>query len=277
MNKLLHLLFLLGAMSYILTSCSKDEDSPQAIPAENELPVEFQADNDWFEDAITEGDVLWYRVNWDTNYTTLFIEWAELGNQDTAQHYTANIQVTAYALDTNVVFFEAKPNGYGSQKKSIPLQNLAEQSVLLKVELDASAPHTGSYALRAGGIVEAANVRYSDLAIGNTWTEAEVATDSTVGFRVYTGNATQLQIIWAEIDSPEGGYTGEIMGSVFRADGTTVYQIVDNGKDFLKKNKSHSDNPKAILVNPTDNHIKVHIQPNTQAGTFAIKIIDVSI
>jgi len=84
-----------------------------------------------------------------------------------------------------------------------------------------------------------------------------------------------VYIIWAEAGSPESGFTADIMGSVFKSDGTTLYKIVDNGKDFLNKSNSASDNPKAITVDAVDKIVKIQITKETAVGTFAIKVIEV--
>ena len=59
-----------------------------------------------------------------------------------------------------------------------------------------------------------------------------------------------------------------------KADGTTPYKDVAKNKDFLDKNKSHSNDPKYILTDAGDKNFKIHLK-NATPGTFAIKVFEV--
>ena len=146
----------------------------------------------------------------------------------------------------------------------------AEISFLVKV-LPTTA---GSFALRAKA-TSVVSVEYTDLNIADAWTNATIAQDEILGYKVKYSGAKKLAIIWAEVDSPESGYTADVMVSVLHADGETIYKDVDKNKDMLDKNKSHSDDPKFIMTNGDDNNLKIHVK-NTIPGTFAIKVIEVN-
>ena len=79
-----------------------------------------------------------------------------------------------------------------------------------------------------------------------------------------------IEVIWAEVDSPEEGYTANVMGSVFKNDGETPYKQYGRDDDFLNKNNSHSDNPKAVEVDTEEDEIRIHITEAGSEGTFAI-------
>jgi hypothetical protein len=245
-------------------SCTKDDDEQEI------LPMEFQADNKWIEDEITAGEITWYKVLGEEAFTTLYIEWAEADHHGESRSYTGDIKVSAYMLDGITPYFENKNKGYGAETRSFDLEE--EKDVLLKVELnDPEKP--GTFAIRSTGTSDVGEVSYEVLATGDTWTEASIADGETKGYKVNCGDQIKVQIIWAEVDSPEKGYTAEIKGSVFHLDGETPYADLGNGKDILNKNKSHSDDPKYIQVDPSEKEIRIHIMVNTKPGTFAIKVV----
>ncbi len=260
--KILSLLFL---ATMLITSCDKDETTDTQQQQE---PVTVQADNNWMEDKIAADQIKWYKIIADETFTTLYIEWAELDNHGENKNYTADIKVSAYKLDGKTPYFENKNKGYKDNKKSITLNS--EKQILVKVVLnDKTKP--GTFALRSTG-TGAVNIEYTELTLGANWTEATIKKDETLGYYVKYNSAKIIEIIWAEIDSPEGGYTANIMGSVFKKDGKTPYKQYGKDDDFLNKNKSHSNKPKAIEVDTNENKIKIHITENGSAGTFAIKV-----
>jgi len=250
----------------VFGSCTT-ENEPEADPTETAVTI--QADNQWVEDSLLTSQVKWYHITGTETFTTLYIEWAEADFHGTSKSYSSDIQVSAYHLDGERAYFENQNTGYGTEALSISLDS--EKEVLLKVELnDAARP--GTYAIRSTG-TGPVNLEYTDLPVQDIWFTDSIETGQVKGYLVDCGEVSEVEIIWAEVDSPESGYTAEIMGSVFHLDGETPYQILDNGKDFLVKNNSHSDNPKAVEVNATEKKIKIHIEVNSLQGTYAIKVI----
>lgn len=259
---------LLFGVSAVMVSCSKDDDNN---PINDPIPTVIQADNEWHTDSLVKGEIKWYKVMGDPTFVTLVVEWSEADYHGTSKSFTADIKVSAYHLDGVTPYFENKDNGYGENAKSMELS--AEKEVLVKVELnDETRP--GTFAIKSTGTT-ANEVTYETLTISNTWTETTIAEGQVKGFQVDCTGKAQVYIIWAEAGSPESGYTADLMGSVFKSDGTTLYKIVDNGKDFLNKSNSASDNPKAIAVDASDKIVKILIAKETAVGTFAIKVVEV--
>ncbi|MDX2430291.1 MAG: hypothetical protein QNK35_05120, partial [Bacteroides sp.] len=116
-------------------------------------------------------------------------------------------------------------------------------------------------------------VSYIALDMGDNWKKDTIMDGELIGYLVDCGEVEKVSIIWAEVDSPEEGYTAEVMASVFLLDGSTPYKDLDKEKDLLNKNNSHSDDPKSILVETSEKSIKIHMAVNTSPGTFAIKVI----
>lgn len=255
----------LGIMLILLSGgCTKDDPDPQ------ETPVAIAADNIWIDADIATGEIQWYKVMADASITTLYVEWAEADFHGPSKSYTADIKVSAYMLDGESPYFEEKNNGYGEKIRSLDLEN--EHEVLLKVELyDEARP--GSYAIRSTGVSNPGEVSYIPLSIGDVWTKDTIMDGELIGYLVDCGDVEKVSIIWAEIDSPEEGYTAEVMGSVFYLDGETPYKDLVKGKDILNKNNSHSNDPKAVQVDTDEKSIKIHMAVNTSPGTFAIKVI----
>jgi len=127
------------------------------------------------------------------------------------------------------------------------------------------------FALRSTG-TGAVNIEYTELTLGAEWLDATIEAGNTLGFFVKYDTENIIEVIWAEVDSPEEGYTANVMGSVLKKDGETPYKQYGKDDDFLNKNKSHSNNPKAVEVDHSENKIKIHITENGSAGTFAIKV-----
>lgn len=266
-KSILYLMAVLFA-AVLFTACDNDNDNNGDLT--DEVPTVFQADNNWFEDSIQVGDELWYKVVGEETFTTLYVEWSEAEFHGDSRNYTADIKVSAYQLDGETPYFEDKNNGYKDSKKSIALSG--EKEVLLKVELnDETKP--GTFALRCTG-TGATEIEYIDLPIQDEWTDATIEDGEVIGYRVDCGDIEKVNIIWAEVDSPEEGYTAEIMGSVFHKDGETPYKQIDKDDDFLNKNNSHSDKPKGVLVDQDEKKIKIHISVNTTPGKFAIKVVE---
>lgn len=249
----------------IITSCEKETDPVNQ-------PVDLAADNQWYEDEILTDETLWYKVSGEATWNTIYIEWAEADYHGIDRSYSADIKVSAYMLDGITAYFEDNDNGYGDKNKAITLD--AETGVLLKVEINDSA-RPGTFAIRATG-AGVLNVTYTELALGDTWTAGTIADGEVKGYTVDCGDNEKVAIVWAESDSPEAGYNSEIRGSVFKWDGVTPYKDLTNNKDILNKNKSHSDDPKTILLDPSEKKIKIHLEVNTLPGTYAIKVYAIS-
>ena len=81
--------------------------------------------------------------------------------------------------------------------------------------------------LRNGGIL------FSNAAIGSNWISGTIAAGQKMGFTFDCDTLTKVKIMWAEEGSPESGFTAEIMGSVYKMDGTTPYKDVANNKDIV--------------------------------------------
>jgi len=268
MKTLKYPLILTVVLSLLIASCSKEDDDLNP----EDLPVELIADNNWLEDEISMGETKWYKVRGEEIFNTLFVEWAEFENHGESRSYSADIKVSAYLLDGITPYFEDKNNGYAGSIKSVALEN--EVDILLKVELN-DPEKAGTFAIRSTG-TGTVDVDYVSLALGDTWTSGSINNDEIIGYKVNCGEVQKVAIIWAEVASPESGYTAEIKGSVFHKDGETIYKDVEGGKDILNKNKSHSDNPKMIDVNQDDKAIKIRIEVNTNPGTYAIKVVEIT-
>lgn len=264
-NNLNTILFLLSLIMFF-PSCTEDDD-PEIV-----LPIEFLADNNWVEDELSAGDVLWFRAKCDVGATTMYLEWAEKDHHGESRTYTGDIKVSAYMLDKSSVYIENKDNGFGESAKSFGLSG-NETEVLIKVEVS-DAQIGGTFALRAKS-TSTITVEYLDFKIEDAWRDSTITMDDIIGFKVKYSGTKKLKIIWAEIETPEAGYTADIMVSVLHADGVTPYKDVDKNKDFLDKNKSHSDDAKFIITDSNDKNIKIHIK-NTVPGSFALKVVEVS-
>lgn len=246
-------------------SCSDDEDMTDPIP------TEINADNKWVEDEIKLNGEMWFKITCDAGSTTAYIEWAENGAHGEDRNYTGDVMLSAFQLDGVTAYLENKDNGYGEKAKSFALAN-NESEFLVKVVVGATET-PGTFALRANA-TSVVTVEYADLEMKDEWTEGNIADGEILGFKVkYTGQK-KIAVVWAETETPESGYTADVIVSVMHADGTTPYKDVDKNKDFLDKNKSHSNDPKFIMTDPDEKNIKIHVK-NTTPGSFAIKVYEV--
>ena len=262
-KKAIKILTFISLSMVLTTACTKNDNNDKL----NDIPTTVQADNNWFEDDIAVDKIKWYKIIGEETFTTLYVEWAELDNHGESRNYTANIKVSAYKLDGVTPYFEEKNNGYKDSKKAIELAS--EKEILVKVELnDTTKP--GTFALRSTG-TGVVNLEYTELTLGSDWAEATIESGETLGFLVKYDSTSIIEIIWAEVDSPEEGYTANINGSVLKKDGETPYKQYGKDDDFLNKKKSHSDNPKAVETDAGENKIKIHITEAGSIGTFAIK------
>ncbi|MGD9993499.1 MAG: hypothetical protein AB7S69_09390 [Salinivirgaceae bacterium] len=266
-TKILLRLSVLFALLIVMASCSKDD------PIEPEqLPINLPADNNWIDTSLTVNQTLWFKVTDAETFTTLYVEWAEADFHGSTKSYSGDAKVSAYAMDGITPYFQEVSNGYKDDKQEIALSS--EKEILIKVEL-ADVTRPGTFAIRVTGTATL-DLVYKKLTLDDTWDVDTIAAGETIGYSVDCGDTPLVQIIWAEVDSPEGpteGYTAEIIGSVFYKDGITPYKQYGKADDFLNKNNSHSDNPKAVEVDQTEKKIKIHIAVGTKHGTYAIKVI----
>lgn len=262
---ILNLFTILLCFSLAFVSCS-DEDEITEV-----LPTDMIADNRWFEDEITSNGEMWFKVSCDAGSTTAYIEWAENEAHGEDRNYSGDVMISAYLLDGVTPYLENKDNGYGEKAKSFALQN-NETAFLVKV-VPGESGTPGTFALRAKATA-VVTVDYTDLELSESWTEGSIAQDEILGFKVKYSGQKKLAVIWAETETPEAGYTADLIVSVMRSDGTTPYKDVDKNKDFLDKNKSHSNDPKYILTDANEKNIKIHVK-NTTPGTFGLKVFEV--
>lgn len=261
---------LLLGLTLVFTSCSEeDEDN-----GDNEIiPTAVSADGEWFEDEITEGDELWYKITCAANATSVLLEWSEVDAHGEDRDYTADIVVSAYLLDGTTPYIEDKDNGYKDSGKSFDLAN-SEVEFLVKVVINSDNNTEGTFALRAKASSDI-TVEYTDLSIGAEWTDSTIAVGEVIGYKVKYSGEKKLQVFWAEDGTPEDGYTADVNGSVLNKDADAYYSVFENGSGFFQdKKKSHSDDAKIIMTNAEEGNFKIHITGVT-AGTFAIKVVEV--
>lgn len=263
---------LMMATVILFSSCDNNNDDPDPDPVQVQ-PVEMTLGADWEIDTLTSAsEEKWYRVNAPTSQK-LYVEWSESEHQGTGYNHTADIKVSAYKLNGTDLYFEDIDNGYGADAQEINLSD--ESSILLKVTANTAI---GTYGIKVfeSGI---ANLTYTEIDAADLWvTDLSIEVGETKGFLVDAQGAEALQIIWAEYNSPESGYTADIKGSVYKMDGETPYTQRSNGKIFVAKDKSHSDNPKSIEVDQAEGKVKIHIQLNDdeKPGTYSLNIAPVT-
>lgn len=268
MNKLFKPLFILSfSILLFLSSCIENE-----IDNDSNGEVISIVENEWYEADFSDPQEKWYKLDAAETATKMSIEWAEKDYHGEKRSYTADIIVSAYMLDGVTPYFEEKNNGYGASAKTIDLSG--EKSVLLKVQLN-EASTNGTFAVRFLGINDAGNIEFIDISLSSDPVEGSIVEGESIGYSVHCGDVKKVKIIWLEEGSTETGYTAEIMASVFHVDGTTPYKELENGKDIVNKNNSRSDDPKIIEVIPTEEKIKVVVNVNSMAGTFALIVDEV--
>ena len=255
----------------LFTACDNNNNTdpePETIQ-----PVELTLGADWHIDTLSSASQeKWYRVNAPTSQK-LYVEWAESEYQGTGYNHTADIKVSAYKLNGEDLYFEEENNGYGADAKLVSLTD--EASILIKVTANTTIGTFGIKVYETG----LANIEYTEINAADEWiTDLSIEVGETQGFLVDAQGAEALEIVWAEYNSPESGYVADIKGSVYKMDGETPYTQRDNGKIFVAKDKSHSDNPKSIEVDQAEGKIKVHIQLNDdeKPGSYALKIAPVT-
>ncbi len=260
---LLNLVFISAGL---FQSCEKEE-KPVAEPV---IPTPVTTENIWTVDSLKTNTVKWYRLTASETATLMQIEWSELNHSGSNRKYTGDIKVSAYKLDGKTAYFENEDLGYATDAKKFDLTT--EKNVLVKVEL-ATPASVGTYAIRFVSFTDNGGILFSNAAIGSNWISGTIAAGQKMGFTFDCDTLTKVKIMWAEEGSPESGFTAEIMGSVYKMDGTTPYKDVANNKDIVMKTNSWSDNPKMVYVDKTEKKIKVIIEVNTKPGTYALKVV----
>ncbi len=237
-----------------------------------EHPTDLDLSTEWHKDEVSlEKTVIWYRINVPADVTKLNVEWTDLSQQATDQNFSAEIQVSAYALDGKTAYFEASKSGYGADMKQISLSST--DGLLLKVE---SLEHSyGSFGIKVFESNTIGDLVPIILSLGEGWNDFQIELGEILAFEVPLDQAPDiLRIVWAEYNSPETGYTADIKGSVYKEDGETAYKDLGNGKSIVGKDKSHSDNPKEIQVIEGQSKLLILISLNDAAkpGSFGIKV-----
>ena len=251
----------------IISSCTREN-----LDFGIENPIDIELSSNWVEGALDDvQSEFWYRVAIGSEVNQVYIEWSELDYHGNSRDYTADVMIDAFWLDGETEYFIDKNNGYGEDARLISTSSSA--GLLIRVRMNNDIP--GTFALKVyeketGGELELININ-----VGTEWSDYSIADGETIGFLVSGGMTDQeIKIQWSEFDSPETGFTADIKGSVFMLDQTTEYKIVDNGKSFIGKDSSHSDNPKAIRLDKEETEFIVIITLNdpTKPGNFSIQM-----
>jgi hypothetical protein len=267
MKKTIRFFLVASTVLLSLGSCTKEK-----LNFGFENPIDIELSSQWIDGEVTDvQNEIWYRVEIGTEVSQIMIEWTEKDYHGPSRDYTADILVDAYWLDGETDYFLGSDIGYGSDAKLISLSQ--SSGLLIKVRLNNNTQ--GTFGLKVYEKENSDNLELIPLTVGNDWYQTEIGEGENLGFLVSGGVAGQEVIIqWAEFDSPESGYTADIKGSVFMLDMETAYLIVDNGKSFLGKDASHSDNPKSIKLDSgeTDFVIIVSLNNLTKPGSFALQV-----
>lgn len=263
-------ILMMGTIIFFSSCDNNNTPEPESQPVQ---PVDMTLGADWNIDTISSSsEEKWYRVNAPTSQK-LYVEWSESEHQGSGYNHTADIKVSAYKLNGTDLYFEDIDDGYGADAQLINLTD--ETSILMKVTANTAVGTYGIKVYETG----TGDIEYTEIDAADFWiTNLSIEVGETKGFLVDTKGAEALQIVWAEYNSPESGYTADIKGSVFKMDGETPYLQRDNGKTFVGKDKSHSDNPKSIEVDQVEGKVKIHIQLNDdeKPGTYALNIAPVT-
>ncbi|MEA1877363.1 MAG: hypothetical protein U9N86_10905 [Bacteroidota bacterium] len=260
------ILFISGIL-IATVSCTKDE-----LDHGFEHPKDVELSNDWLEDSlnVVQNEV-WYRYSIGPEVGQVYVEWSEKDYHGPSRYYSADIIVDAYWLDGEAEYFISEDNGYGADAKLINVSS--ESGLLIRVRLKDN--YEGNYGLKVYEKNSSAEIELIELNVGDDWYESTINEGETLGFLLKKGVADQeVSINWAEFNSPEEGYTADIKGSVYKLDQETAYLITDNAKNFVGKDKSHSDNPKTIILDQGETEFIVLISLNDplKPGSFAIQI-----
>lgn len=267
MKAYLRLVLFVTGILLITFSCTK-EDLDHGF----EDPKDVELSTDWLEDSlsITQNEI-WYRYSIGPDVSAVFVEWSEKDYHGSSRDYTADILVDAFCLDGETGYFTDEDNGYGADAQQINVSS--GSGLLIRVKLHEDM--TGAYGLKVYEKSGSGDIELIELYVGGEWHDSTIAEGETLGFLIKGSSANQeLSINWAEFNSPEEGYSADIKGSVYKLDQETAYLIADNAKNFVGKDKSHSDNPKSIVLDQGETEFIVLISLNdpSKPGNFAIQI-----
>ena len=251
----------------LVAGCKKEK-----LNQDFDNPVDLELSTNWSEFSLNDQQSeAWYRFNIGTEVSKVFIEWSEKDHHGDSRVYTADIIVDAYQLDGETAYFTDIDTGYGA---SAILINLDSNSGLL-LHVSSKDKSYGSFAIKVYEKGSSGDLELVELSIGDEWYNASVAEGETLGFIIKGGAQNQEVVIqWAEYNSPEDDFTADIKASVFQLDRETVYKIAGNGKNFAGKDKSHSDNPKAIVLDrgETEFVVLISLNDSTKPGSFALQV-----
>jgi len=247
-------------------SCTKEE-----LNHGIEHPKDMVLSTDWEEDSLNEiQNEVWYRYSIGPEVGHVYVEWSEMDHHGSSRDYSADIIVDAYWLDGETGYFTEEDNGYGADAKLISVSS--GSGLLIRVRLKDN--YEGTFGLKVYEKSGPAEIELIELHVGDEWHDYTIAEGETLGFLIKGSSADQEVIInWAELDSPEEGYTADIKGSVYQLDQETAYLIADNAKNFIAKDKSHSDDPKSIVLDQGEAEFIVLISLNdpSKPGSFALQ------
>lgn len=267
MRAYLRLVLFVTCILSITFSCTK-EDLDHGF----EDPKDVELSTDWLEDSLSETQKeIWYRYSIDPDVSSVYIEWSEKDYHGSSRDYSADILVDAYWLDGETGYFTDEDNGYGADVQQINVSS--GSGLLIRVKLNELL--TGTYGLKVYEKSGSGEIELIELHVGDGWYDGTIAEGETLGFLIKGSSANQeLVINWAEFNSPEDGYSADIKGSVYKLDQETAYLIADNAKSFVGKDKSHSDNPKSIVLDQGETEFVVLISLNdpSKPGNFALQI-----
>ena len=260
------------ALGFLMVMLKSSSCTKETLDFSSDNPIDIVLSNDWVENSVDAVQTeVWYRVAIGTEVSQVIVEWAELDFHGKSRDYTADIIVDAYWLDGETEYFVDNNNGYGEDSRLISASSTS--GLLLRVRMNNNTP--GTYALKVIEKEDGGEVELVEINVGSDWASYNITEGETLGFLVKGGKEDQeLNVQWSEFDSPEEGFSADIKGSVFMLDQTTEYKIVDNGKSFIGKDASHSDNPKAIKLDKgeTDFVVIITLNDPTKTGNFAIQI-----
>ncbi len=100
----------------------------------------------WLEKNCDVGDTKWLKVDCGSE-TDIEVQWKEFDRQEAGEAFTADVVVSVYSEDLDVVYIDAKNHGYNSDPRTFTLTH-SSSILYIRVSLnDDTKP--GSYAIRA--------------------------------------------------------------------------------------------------------------------------------
>lgn len=141
-----------GDMQVILIVTSKEGKAGTFTMRSRGLNDDLQITNpkdiafgEWHDKNCNEGDVKWLKVDCETE-TDVLVEWKEFDRQEAGETYSADIVVSAYSEDLDVVYIDNKNHGYEGEPRTFSLTH-SSSIIYLRVSLnDETKP--GSYSIK---------------------------------------------------------------------------------------------------------------------------------